>query len=255
MARIHTERIGDKAYNNDGCLMKLIQYDSANDIVVEFQDDFKAVVHTSYEMFLIGKVKNPYHPCVYGVGIIGDKYPSRIGKTPLKEYCAWTRMLYRCYQRNDVAYRDVICCNDFLMYEKFYDWIHSQENFDKWKCNDRFAIDKDILNKGNKIYSSDGCCLVPQIVNDLFIKQRGRRGELPIGVYKNHNAFYAMCNNPIAHKRVFLGQYNTPEQAFISYKKYKESLIKEVANIEYAKSNITKICHNAMMNYEVEITD
>ena len=35
----------------------------------------------------------------------------------------------------------------------------------------------------------------------------------------------------------------------------KEDLIKQVAEIEYAKGNITKQCYNAMMNYEVEITD
>lgn len=35
----------------------------------------------------------------------------------------------------------------------------------------------------------------------------------------------------------------------------KEDIIKRVAQIEYNKGNITKSCYDAMLNYEVEITD
>ena len=38
-------------------------------------------------------------------------------------------------------------------------------------------------------------------------------------------------------------------------KEYKEYIIKQVAQEEYAKGNITKQCYEAMMNYEVEIAD
>ena len=43
--------------------------------------------------------------------------------------------------------------------------------------------------------------------------------------------------------------------AFLAYKKAKESYIKQVAKEEYDKGNITKTCYEAMINYEVEITD
>ena len=33
------------------------------------------------------------------------------------------------------------------------------------------GIDKDILVKGNKVYSPNTCCLVPKNVNNLFIKK------------------------------------------------------------------------------------
>ena len=36
---------------------------------------------------------------------------------------------------------------------------------------------------------------------------------------------------------------------------YKEYLIKQIAEIEYANGNITERCYNAMMSYQVEITD
>jgi hypothetical protein len=51
-------RIGEEAYNNDGCLMKIVEYNNTNDIIVEFQDEYKLRVHTGYNNFLKGKVKN-----------------------------------------------------------------------------------------------------------------------------------------------------------------------------------------------------
>ena len=141
-----------------------------------------------------------------------------------------------------------------MCFENFYEWLHSQENFDKWN-DDKWTIDKDILIKGNKVYSPETCCLVPNNVNALFIKKSNYRGDLPIGVKQSHKSFIARCSNPITCNREYLGSYSTPSYAFLAYKKYKEELIKQIAEIEYSNSNITKKCYNAMMNYQVEITD
>jgi hypothetical protein len=67
--------------------------------------------------------------------------------------------------------------------------------------------------------------------------------------------FSACCHNPFTNKAEKLGVYQTINEAFHAYKRYKEYLIKSVAQIEYNKGNITKKCYEAMMNYEVEITD
>ena len=48
---------------------------------------------------------------------------------------------------------------------------------------------------------------------------------------------------------------NSPEEAFLLYKKEKENYIKQIANEQYNIGNITKRCYDAMINYEVEITD
>ena len=64
------------------------------------------------------------------------------------------------------------------------------------------------------------------------------------------------CRNPFIDKTEELGSYSTPERAFyLGYKPYKEDIIKQVAEIEFNKDNITKKCYEAMMKYEVEITD
>lgn len=247
-------RLGEENFNFQGCLMKIIEYNNTNDLYVKFQDSHKAIVHSAYREFNNGRIQNPYYPNVLGVGIIGNKYNSKT-----KEYKTWHAMMCRCYDQKHKelhpTYQDVTCCDEWLLYDNFYEWIHSQENFENWLCDTIPELDKDILVKGNKIYSPETCCLVPHIVNRIFINRANDRGDYPIGVTKHRNRFRARCDNPLLNIREHLGIYDTPEEAFYAYKNYKENLIKQVATIEYKKKNITQQCYKAMMNYEVEITD
>jgi hypothetical protein len=239
--------------------MKIIEYNSATDIIVEFQDDNKARVHTRWDHFQEGSVKNPYFKDIYGIACPGNKVKPTDTK---REYQAWVDMLRRCYDEKYLidkpTYADCNVCDEWTNYENFYNWIIHQENYDKWKSDTTFHVDKDILFKHNKVYSPQTCCLVPNNVNTLFVKSDGIRGLYPIGVsehYKGSGTYMARCNNPLTHKNVLIGIYSSPSDAFIAYKKYKESLIKTVAKEEYGKQNIIQSCYNAMINYEVEITD
>lgn len=255
------QRIGETKLNNQGSLMKIVEYNNASNIVIEFQDEYKTKIKTGYDLFSKGSVKNPYAASVCGVGAVGTKYPRYTDAGLTKEYTAWHSIIKRCYDDRSLeryrAYRDVTCCCEWLCFENFYEWLHSQKNFDKWKNGYKWAIDKDIIIKGNKIYSSEACCLVPQNVNSLFVKRNKLRGECLIGVHfdKEKNKYRSVCSNPFTGKVEKIGRYETQEEAFEAYKKYKENLIKQVAKDEYSKSNITKECYEAMMNYEVEITD
>lgn len=261
----NSSKIGEERVNFQGCPMKIVKYNNQFDIVVEFQDEYCAKVHTEYGHFRRGQVKNPYYPSVFGVGFIGTKYPcykSIDGKySQLKEYNTWTGVLERCYdikyKNKHPTYNDVTCCEEWLNYENFYEWLHSQSNFEKWLEGKLWAIDKDILVKGNKVYSPDTCCLVPQIVNTLFLTNSKKKNEnLPVGVRKSRNKFRAICSIPYDHKTKHIGMYETSEDAFyLGYKPFKESIIKQVAKEEYDKGNITKRCYDAMTKYEVEITD
>lgn len=239
--------------------MRIVEYINSRNIVVEFQDEYKFRVHNNYGNFQRGSIKNPFHPSIYGVGITGNKYLRSINCKMTKEYDTWIHILQRCFddrlKEKQPSYIDKECCEEWLYYPNFYEWLHSQSNFDKWYNGKRWAIDKDILVKGNKVYSPDVCCLIPQNVNCLFLKREAERGVYPIGVSYKNEGFLASCHNPFTNRREELGYYSTPEKAFYAYNDYKEKLIKQVAQIEYDKGNITKECYDAMMNYEVEITD
>ncbi len=258
------ERVGLEKYNNQGCLMKVIDYKISKDVTIEFQDKYKTQIKTYWRAFENGEIKNPYHPTVCGVGITGNKYPACENSKDSKEYKAWCEMIRRCYdetlKNKYPTYQNTTCCEEWLLYENFYEWLHKQENFDRWYNGNRWAIDKDILIKGNKIYSPDACCLVPQNVNALFTKSNAQRGILPIGVSKNNQnsmyraiTIYGKDNNK---SKATSYNYPTPGDAFyLGYKPAKEAYIKRIAKEEYDKGNITEKCYNAMMNYEVEITD
>ncbi len=250
-------------YSKQGCLMKIVKYNSYDNIIVEFQDKYKALVHTRMEHFKNGSVKNPYHPSVYGFGYLGHKYPTKINGKDLLEYKIWHSMIQRCYDNKlkniRKTYEDVTCCDEWLCYETFYEWLHNQSNFETLVKLNTIAVDKDILHKGNKIYSPNNCCLVPINVNSLFVKKDASRGQYPIGVSyygaNNIKKYKANCSNPFTKKYVNLGYYDTPEKAFEEYKTYKEKIIKKVALSEYEKGTITDACYKAMMSYQVEITD
>lgn len=251
--------IGQIAINFQECEMKIIVYNNYGDIIVEFQDKYKASVHTTYQHFKDGSVKNPYYPSVYNVGIVGSRYPVKVNNKISKEYNTWRHMLGRCYdkkyKRKEPTYQNAICCDEWLLYENFYEWLHSQENFDKWLNGNRWALDKDILIKGNKEYSPEFCCLVPQRVNSLFVKNDATRSNLPIGVDISGDKYKVRCGNYLNNSRDYLGLYDNFESAFQCYKKNKEKVIKQSAKEEYENGNITKECYEAMLRYEVEITD
>lgn len=199
-----------------------------------------------------GKVKDRLVPSVCGVGVIGNETTKVNGKA-LKEYQLWHNMLERCYcdkmHKINPSYKDCYTSENFNYYPYFKDWCSKQIGFN----SKGWALDKDILVKGNKVYSENTCCFVPHDINLMFTKRESKRGEHPIGVYysSDRNGFIAMLS--ITNKRKGLGTYSTPEEAFQSYKQAKEDYIKDVAN--KWKDQIDPRAYEALMNYQVEITD
>ncbi len=170
-----------------------------------------------------------------------------------KENQTWQNMKKRCYDKKyhnmRPTYKDCNLCEEWKCFTNFKEWYN--KNYYKVD-NERMCLDKDILIKGNKLYSPNTCIFVPARINSLFTKTNKKRGNLPIGVYSYKSKFKVQCNNKNG-KRTFLGYYNTKEEAFNAYKEFKENVIKQIAN-EY-KEKIPERLYNAMYNYKVEITD
>ena len=139
--------------------------------------------------------------------------------------------------------------DNFKYYPYFKNWCSKQVGFG----NKGWQLDKDILIKGNKIYSEDTCCFVPAEINSLFIKCDRSRGEYPIGVnyHKRDRKYVAKISR--FKEDIHLGYFYTPDEAFNAYKEAKEAYIKEVAN--KWKDQIDLRVYEALMNYQVEITD
>lgn len=222
-------------------------------MVIKF-DKTGELIQCEYIDFKRGGIKSHFSGSVYNVGIVGMTPTVDKDGKQLDSYYNWVAMLSRCYdqkfKKERPTYKDCKCCDEWLEYQNFVKWY--DENYYEVD-NEKMCLDKDILIKGNKIYSLDTCIFVPDNINVLFTKRDSKRGEYPIGVdYLNKNNNYrSRCNEN--GKSVYLGFYNTPEKAFYAYKKYKEDVIKSVA--EKYKNKIPQKLYEAMYTYEVEITD
>ena len=270
MSRNKIDRTGETNISNEGCVMQIIEYNNEKDIVVEFQDEHKYRVHTQYGNFKKGKCKNPFFASTYGHGYLGvDKngdvsktYESKDGKNVHTwEYNKWQKMLQRCFdnklKEKKPTYKDVTCCKRWLCFANFLDDFEILKQEYSWDENEKLNLDKDILHKGNKLYSLENCVLVPDWINLLFIKRDANRGGCPIGVsyHKQRKKYEACCH--INGVKKHLGLYNTPEEAFNVYKIAKEQEIKRVTDECVSKGYITKDSrlYKAMINYQVEIDD
>lgn len=137
---------------------------------------------------------------------------------------------------------------------------HNLYIFDKWYKenfytvpNERMELDKDLIYKGNKIYSPENCVFVPQRINKLIVNAKTIRGEFPIGVYYDKQKKRYIANMNYEGKNLKIKHCCLPIEAFYWYKYYKEDYIKQVAD-KY-KSMIPVRLYEALYNWIIEITD
>lgn len=169
-----------------------------------------------------------------------------------ESYTRWHDMINRCYNKKfhekQPQYLECTVCEEWLNYSNFKIWY--EENKIPGMALD---LDKDIVFKGNKEYCPDTVAFVPHTVNTLFINGKGGRGDLPLGVYYDYSKgkYGASVASSMTSKK--LGMFDTPEQAFTSYKKYKEAIIKQTA--EQYKTVIPYKVYDSMKNWKIEIND
>ena len=232
---------------------KVLKYNDTANVEIQF---LNTGYETSVRLHNIrnGYVKDRYSPSVYGVGVLGTKYPTKVNGVHTKEYLLWQRMLERCYsdvyKKQKPTYIGCEVSENFKSYEYFYEWCNKQIGFG----SEGWQLDKDLLIKGNKVYSENTCVFIPSEINSLLVKREALRGTHLIGVSwsKTNKAFMAqVCKNK--GKSEHLGFFNTEIEAFNAYKVAKESFVKEQA--EKYKSQIDPRAYEALMNYTVEITD
>ena len=253
-------RIGERNYNTFGSEMVIVNYNGCMDIDVYFPEFDWIFKHAKYNNFKKGEIKCPYERRFYNVGYLGEgKYKVSENGKNTRVYDTWKAMLQRCYsEKEHERHPTYIGC-------EVYEGWHNFQNFAKWYKdnyyevgNEKMCLDKDILFKGNKIYSPDTCIFVPETINKLLIKKDKNRGESVIGATLCKNGKYqAQCNiiNPETgkSKQEYLGLYDSQEKAFQVYKYHKERNIKQIA--DYYKIHIPQKLYDAMYNYEVEIDD
>lgn len=180
------ERIkaGDLFRTNEGCDALVVEYIKSNNIIIEFQDKHRHEVRVEAAQLRNGQVSNPYYPSVLRKGYRGvGKYKGYVGNVMSKEYQIWSGMMLRCYSpdyhKRFPTYLDTTVCEEWLNFQVFAEWYTNHEFYGL-----DYHLDKDILVRGNKVYSPEKCTLVPVEINGLLIDSGSIRGDCPIGVHR-----------------------------------------------------------------------
>ena len=230
--------------------VEVILFSSSKSILVRFVNTgYEAIVPLS--RLVQGAIKDPLQVTYYGVGCLGKAQYK--GFDASKTFKLWKSVLARCYSRctrySENTYKDCTVSSNFLNYNYFKDWCENQVGFG----NKGWHLDKDLLVKGNKIYSPETCCFIPAEINSLLTTTNKRRGDTPLGVSKRQksgNYEVTLCRD---NKDYHLGTYSCPVQAFNVYKEAKEDYFRSKA--EKYKGKISDEAYEALKNRKVEITD
>lgn len=235
---------------DQGYTATITEYKNSRDCSVLFSDG--TLLNNIQYNRVKPSLRNPNHITLCGIGFLGADGEMR-GEV-LKIYRCWSRMIMRCYnphyQEKEPSYIGGVVCEEWHNFQNFLKWHY--KNFKK-DTMQHWHLDKDILVKGNKVYSPENCAFVPVQINSILTKRKALRGKYLIGVSLSRNGKFRAYINRGGTQNRFLGQFDTELEAFQAYKTAKEEYIKEVA--DKWKDLIDPRVYEALYNYTVEITD
>lgn len=166
---------------------------------------------------------------------------------------AWKHMIERCYnyEKNirNKSYADCEVCREWLDKEVYRLW--DDANRYKIKSGSTLELDKDILVKGNRLYSPERCLLVPKYINSYFNSLRiERKYNLPVGVSLIDGKYVAKATINMEGKAKYLGYYDTPSEAHEAWVNFKNEQLGSVI-IPYFINDITSDDRNHPMFIKV----
>lgn len=220
--------IGDVYTSNCGIPCKVVERIDGKNVVIEWQDEFKHKQIARPERVMTGKVYNPYFRSTYGVGYPG--YGEYLPARNKAEYSIWKSMFTRCYSSGyheyKATYKGCTVCEEWHNFQNFAKWCNEQRGFNL----DNYEVDKDLLCVGNKVYSPETCCIVPNYINSLFSVSDANRGELPLGVSlgifseTKGQRYIAQIKNG---KKWYLGSFSSAMSAHKAWQLAKIEVVKE----------------------------
>ena len=232
-------KLGEIRNNKLGTPMQIIRFNVQSDMRIKFLDEHGYETNTTYGNFKNGQIKNPYDKSVKGIGYMGEGiHRAKVNGKATLQNSIWVQMIRRCYTIEDSQWRDCEICEEWLNYQNFAEWYNA--NYYDLGDGTRMHLDKDILIKGNRLYSPETCMIVPQRINMIFMtKERGVDADLPNAIYRCVNGYQSSYNGKS------LGVFKTLDEAIAEHDRVKRIHIKEVAEEYYGK--IPDKLYNAML--------
>ena len=147
------------------------------------------------------------------------------------KYHTWWKMLRRCYDEKRLethpTYKDCFVCDEWLTFSNFLTWMITQD----W---DGKQLDKDLLFRGNKIYSPNTCCFIPRRVNIFLIDCGKSRGSLPLWVtaFPRKKLYAVRVRDPFGRNSQHIKSVKCPIKAHKMGQEIKHTYALELAELE-----------------------
>ena len=232
--KMNKPKVGERFKTNQGCECIVLEYNTAFDVVVQFQDDHGYIKSVRTGDLRRGEVANPFFRSVFGIGYYGTDTNSPTGyKANSREHMFWKGAMERCYSeashKRSPTYIGCDVDERWHNFQNFAEWCQWQVGFNEkgWQ------LDKDLLGgiTAGRVYSPDCCIFVPQEINTLFIIPTTKADDLPTGVNfcKDRGNYQAGCG--AGGYRKALGRFKTPELAYEAYMAYKKIRVSELIDL------------------------
>ena len=178
---------------------------------------------------------------VCGIGINDAEYvvkPQVNGKRVICPfYKTWHNLLKRVSpsvrKAEDSSYIGTSICEEWKYFSKFKAWMEVQT----WDV-EGYQLDKDLIKRGNKVYSPEYCAFVPDYVNTALLANK--KGQYPLGVTMWNAArakcFVAQCSSRCSdNNSKYLGYFTDPFEAHKAWQEAKIASLQMVLD-EYRKA-------------------
>lgn len=241
---------GDEFISKKGDVCRVVNYVSSLKVEVEFYEYVKTRRFCRAGDLRRGDFKDPFKPRVFGLGYLGDgDIPAWENGRPTTAYQIWSGAMTRCYSKSNVqkgrakSYRDCTVSEEWHCFATFAKWFAENKGY-----REGYSLDKDLLVKGNKVYSADTCCFLPKELNLLISVLRGENILGLIGVSKAYNGKYVASVRMDGTTKKLKIRDNLLE-AGNDYIEAKEAFVKEQAILW--KDKIGEKEFKALMNWRV----
>ena len=244
--------IGTKFKTNEGYDIQIIERVDNVYRKVKFLDKYGYEGVYQISAIIGGRIKNPYHPSVYGIGFYGDgNFVSKVNDKSQHPYSIWQAMLRRCYS---LEYH--ITCPTYVGTTVCEEW-HNFQNFAKWYEENhpyhiegiKFQIDKDLLQQGveNKVYSPNTCVFLPDKVNSFLSVKPPNKASMCLGVTRTNRSekWIVQISDFEYKKNTYLGTFCDLEEAKSIYKLNREiqagKVRRYMEDLNYLQDDIIKL--------------
>lgn len=249
MSRNFRNRTGEIHTTNEGYEVEIISWEGVNVCSIRFLYNGFIMYNKQYGDIKRGRIKNPFHPSVHGIGYIGEGcYCLNDKGRRTQAGSVWNSVLQRCYsnsyQERHPAYKTCLVDPEWHNFQNFAKWYYENYKQD-------YQLDKDILIKGNKIYSPENCCFVPREINMFFIKLGENNAALPKYIKKEGNKYVVSIS--VGGKKIYLGSHISINEAVIASQKGKSIRAKELA--EKYKDMVDSRVYEKLINFKIRYNE